>query len=231
MLRRLELYKYTLVFFCLCFPVSYVHAKQSGIEVTGTAKESVVPDMARFSFSINGKGKLLPTLKNEIDIKTAGLVTLCKKLGVKTKDITSSEVSIQPEYNYQTRSFIGYNVSRNVKVILNNLDKYTALVNGAIESGITTINSINLDVKDREILENKALGAAIDAAKKKAEIMAESSDVDLGSVIYVKEGGSSVRIENYAFEEKLGQRSNVRGVFEPGEIAVTATVVVRYSIK
>ena len=207
-----------------------MNAEEGGVEVTGTAKESVVPDMATFSFSINGKGKVLATLKNEIDIKTADLVTLCKKTGVKTIDITSSEVSIRPEYNYQTKSFIGFNVSRNVKVILKNLDNYTDLVNGAIKSGITNISSIALDTKDREALERKALGLAIDAARKKADIMAKSAGVTLGKVIYVKEGGSPIRAENFAFREKVSSASTTQGVFEPGEISVTATVVVKYSI-
>lgn len=229
-MRTNKLFNYTLVLFSLCFMPPYVNAQEGGIEVTGTAKESVVPDMATFSFSINGKGKVLATLKNDIDTRTADLVALSKKSGVKTKNITSSEVSIRPEYNYQTKSFIGYNVSRNVKVILKNLDNYTDLVNGAIKSGITTISSIALDTKDREELEQKALGLAIEAARKKAEIMAKSSGVTLGKVIYVKEGGSPIRNEGFAFREKVSSASAPQGVFEPGEISVTATVVVKYSI-
>ncbi len=229
-LKTNKLFNYTLVFFCLCLLSPYVNAEEGGIEVTGTAKESVVPDMATFLFSINGKGKVLETLKNEIDTKTADLVSLCKKTGVKTKDITSSEVSIRPEYNYQTKSFIGFNVSRNVKVILKNLDHYTDLVNGAIKSGITTISSIALDTKDREKLERKALGLAIAAAKEKADIMAKSSGVTLGKVIYIKEGGSPIRTEGFAFREKSSSAPVTQGVFEPGEISVTATVVVKYSI-
>ena len=219
-----------------CFAIVSIIAScsyedEAGIEVTGSAIESVVPDMATFSFSINGRGKELAALKKEIDTKTTHMVSLCKKLGVETKNITSSEVSIQPQYNYQTKSFIGYEVSRKIKVVLNNLDKYTELVNGAIDSGITTINNITLDTKDREILERKALGSAIKAAKKKAEILATSSNINSGKVIYVKEGGASIRRESYKFKQSTSSADLAQGAFEPGEISVTATVLVRYSIK
>jgi len=226
------MYKFSVYSLMLFFMVvSYSHAGETGIEVTGTAKESVVPDMARFSFSLKGKGKELSPLKAEIDKKTAATVTLFKKLGVETKNITSSEVSIQPQYNYQTKTFIGYDVSRNVKVVLHDLAKYTALVNGAIEAGITTINNITLDIKDRGTLENKALGSAIKAAKQKAEILAANSDVKIGKVLYVKEGGGPIRLESYQFKQRASSADVAQGAFEPGEIAVTATVSVRYSIQ
>ena len=220
---------YSLVIFS--FMASYTYADEAGIEVTGTAKESVVPDMATFSFSINGRGKELEALKAEVDKKTANTVSLCKRLGIKTKNISSSEISIRPQYNYQTKSFLGYEVSRNIKVVLNNLDKYSDLVNGAIKSGITTITNVTLDTKDRDVLERKALGSAIEAAKKKAEILAISSGVNIGKVLYVKEGGGLIRLESYEFNQRARVADLAQGAFEPGELSVTATVSVRYSIK
>lgn len=213
------------------FIASCSYEDEAGIEVTGFAKESVVPDMATFSFSINGRGKELAALKNETDTKTADTVSLCKKLGVITNKITSSEVSIHPQYNHQTKSFIGYEVSRKIKVVLTNLDKYTELVNGAIESGITTINNITLDTKDRELLERKAIGSAVKAARKKADILATSTNINIGKVLYIKEGGAPIRHESYIFKQRAGSADLAQGAFEPGEISVSATVLVRYSIK
>mgnify|MGYP000135375244 CR=1 FL=1 len=210
---------------------SFSAASETGIEVKGTAKESVVPDMATLSFSINGRGKELATLKKDIDIKTADTITLSKTLGVKTKNITASKISINPQYNYQTRSFIGYEVSRRITVVLTNLDKYTVLVNGAIKAGITTLNNISFDTKNRESLERKALGLAIKAARQKAEVLATSSNVSLGKVLFVKEEGGPIRLEAYTFRQTANSAGLVKGAFEPGEISVTSTVLVRYSIK
>lgn len=227
-MRVIKLTIYSLVIFALLVPASY--ASETGIEVTGTAKETVVPDIATFSFSISGKGLELEPLKADIDKKTASTVTLCKKLGIKSKHITSSEISIHPQYNYQTRSFIGYDVSRNITVVLYDLENYTALVNGAIKAGITTINNISLDTKDRNTVERKALVSAIHAAKQKAETIASSSGVKLGKVLYVKEGGGSIRLETYNFRQD--RVSGVaQGAFEPGEITVTSSVSIRYAIK
>ena len=209
---------------------SYTLANETGIEVTGTAKESVMPDMATFSFSINGRGVGLTDLKNEIDIKSANTVSLCKRLGIKSKNISSSEVLIHPQYNFQTKSLLGYEVTRNINVVLDNLDKYTELVNGAIKSGVTTITNISLDIKDRAVLERRALGSALKVARKKAEILAISSGVGIGQVLYVKEGGGPIRLETYEFNQKASISNVATGVFEPGEISVTTTVTARYAI-
>ncbi|MGD8525826.1 MAG: SIMPL domain-containing protein [Thioalkalispiraceae bacterium] len=206
-------------------------ASEAGIEVTGVAQVSVVPDLARFSFSINERGKVLTALKQDIDRKTADLVVLCKQLGIASKHISSSEVSIRPQYNYQTKAFIGYEVSRHVKVTLQRLEKYPELVNGAIKSGITTIGSITLDINNRQQLERSALASAMETARQKAEILAKSSALRLGKVVNVKEAGGPVRLETFRFKEKAGGVSSVQGTFEPGEISVTASVLVRYAIK
>lgn len=219
---------YSLIIFSLM--VTYSYAEEAGIEVTGVATERVIPDMATFSFSISGKGQDLAATKAAIDKKTASTVSLSKKLGIKSKNITSSKISIHPQYNYQTKSFIGYEVSRNIKVVLNDLDKYTDLVNGAIKSGITSIRNIILDTKNRASLERKALGSAIEAAKKKAEILAISSNIKIGKVLHVKEGGVPIRLESYAFNQRSRNEGLTQGAFEPGEISVTATVSVRYAI-
>lgn len=210
---------------------TYLYAAEAGIEVTGTARESVVPDKATFSFAINGRGKQLANLKAEVDQKTAATVSLCKRLGIKSKNITSSEVSIHPQYNYQTKSFLGYDVLRNLKVVLEDLNQYAPLVNGAIKAGITNISSIRLDTKNRDVLEKKALAAAVAVAKSKALEIASSSGVKLGNVIAVKEMGGPIRVESYAFRQKAAPAGVAQGAFEPGQITVTATVSVRYAIK
>ena len=155
-----------------CFlPVS-AFADNSGVQVSGTAKISVVPDVARFSFAVNDRGKSLPELKHVIDRKTAAVISLCRNLGVDKQHITSAEISIHPSYNHQTQELTGYNVARTITVDLYHLDRYTDLVNGAIDSGITTINNIHLDIKDRDIIEAQALASAVKAAHQKAKIIA-----------------------------------------------------------
>ena len=206
-------------------------ADSGGVQVSGTAKISAVPDIARFSFAVNGHGKLLPALKRDVDNKTAAVIALSRQLGVANKHISSAEISIYPQYDHQTRELTGYNLSRNISVELHRLDQYTALVNGAIESGITTINNINMEVGDREFLEGQALAAAVKAARKKAEIIAQNAGIELGRIISINEAGSNFDNRRYEARELAFSDAAASTVFEPGEITVTATVIVVFAIQ
>ena len=114
--------------------------------------------------------------------------------------------------------------------MLENLDAYTELVNGAIAAGITTIGSITLDTTDRNELENRALATAIEAARQKAEIIARSTGEELGRALYVREGGGQIRHETFQFNQ-LARAESVEGAFEPGEISLTVNVTVRYALQ
>lgn len=203
-------------------------ANDAGIRVVGTSKVSVAPDMATFAFAIEERGKDLRSAKRAIDDRAAKLIRLCKRMGVEAAHITSSQLAIRPQYNYQTKAFLGYQVSRDVEVVLNDLSRYSDLVNGAISSGITTIRNITLDTAKREKLEDKALTSATGAAKKKAEILAKSAGVRLGKVVAINEGGAPVVQRVFAAGIRTSREN---GAFEPGQITVTATVTVTYSIE
>ena len=219
-----------LLLFLGLFIVS-ANAKSEGIEVTGTAKVSVVPDMATFSFAINGRGRILSDVKTEVDGNTDALVKLVKNLGVETRKITSSEVTINPQYNYQTKTLTGFDVSRNIKVILNDLENYSALINGAVKAGITTIRNIKLDIQNREELEQKLLTSALNTAKQKAMILAKGADIKLGKVLSIREAGTPIETKAYQFRESVSAAPMAQGVFEPGEISVRTSLFVKYSIE
>lgn len=206
------------------------YANDYGIRVSGTSQLTTAPDIAHFTLAITAQGKDLPRIKNEIDLKTSKSVALAKELGIAAEKISTSEVSINPQYNYQTRDFLGYEVSRSVKLTLNELDKYSRLVDGVIESGVTTIRHISLDTSKRKQLEIAALESATADAEKKALALARSTGVRLGKVTSIEESGLP-SASPVLFRENRAVSSQASGAFEPGEITVGATVIVRYSIR
>lgn len=223
-----SLYQRAVIILSMLLIPFWAQAGDKGIRVVGTSKVSVAPDMATFGFAIEEQGKDLKSVKQAIDDRAAKLIRLCKRMGIEAAQITSSQLSIRPQYNYQTKAFLGYQVSRDVKVVLNDLSRYTDLVNGAVSSGITTIRSITLDTTKREELEDKALTSAAGAAKKKAGILARSTGVTLGKVVAIDEGGAPVVRRVFAAAIR-SPREN--GAFEPGQITVTVTVTATYAIE
>ena len=206
------------------------HANDYGIRVSGTSQLTAAPDIAYFTLAISARGEDLPRIKNEVDLKTAKSVALAKELGIAAEKISTSEISISPQYNYQTKDFLGYEVTRNIKLTLNELSKYSHLINGVIESGITTVRHISLDTSKRKQLEISALESAVAAAETKALALARSAGVRLGKVTSIEESGlPSASVSLY--RENRAVSSQASGAFVPGEITLSATVIVNYSIR
>ncbi|MBF0281667.1 MAG: SIMPL domain-containing protein [Zetaproteobacteria bacterium] len=218
---------------CLCiaaFMPFSIDALENGIEVSGSSDVRVPPDIANFSFAISDRGNDLVAMKKSMDQKSSTIVALCKKLGVDRSDISSTEISIHPQYNYQTRDFLGYDLSRVIQVTLHGLEKYSDLVNGAIEAGVTNINRITLDTSTRDAVEREALTEASESAKKKAQLLAQSHGVELGRLLSIEERGQFSEDRKFLYQERAVAAQN-SGAFEPGEISIRATIVVKYAIQ
>jgi len=226
---RAEKFHFLFLVFLLLLP-GLAAADTRGIQVSGKAKVSVVPDMATFTFAIEGRGQELAVVKQDIDTRTAKLVQLCKSVGVDTKKITATEVSIRPQYNYQNKTFLGYAVTRTVNVTLTDLDNYSALVSGAIDAGITTIQNIVVDTSSRDDLQREALEAAVQDARDKAQIVARGAGVKLGKVVSIIEGGIPVEASSYRLLGTEAAQIDGAAVVEPGEISITAMVTVTFSL-
>lgn len=200
-----------------------------GITVQGSANVRVAPDMATFNFSILERGANLSRLKRTVDDHSASLIDLCLQLGVLRTDITAAEVRIRPRYDHPNANLLGYDVSREIRVVLKDLDQYSALVNGAIDAGISSLGNIQLDTSDRRSLEINSLAAAMAVARRKAGIIAAEADVSLGKVISVREAGAYGEVPLYQVRaESMSMDS--RAVFEPGEIMISSQVSVTYAI-
>lgn len=204
------------------------------IEVSGSAFVYAAPELARFDFTIEKRGKVLSTLKSDVDRKTARLVKLCKKLGIDPKDITAAEVEIEPKYSYERNTFLGYKVSRNVHANLYDLDKYSKVIDGAVRAGITNIQNISLELKEQNNIEDQALEKAITKARYKAELLANKSGVKLGEVLRISESQPALPQEEYKLYKGLSDRApepSANAVFEPGRLTITRTVYVVFGIE
>lgn len=200
------------------------------IQVNATAEVEAAPQLVVFNFKIERRGKVLLTLKNIVDKRTAALVKLCKRLGIKPKDLTAAEVSIEPQYHYNSGRFTGYHVSRNVTARLYDLSKYSSVIDGAVRAGITTIENVSLQIKEEYKLENEALAKAVLLGTSKARMLAEQNGVRLGKVIQITETGSVAYQANYELRRKGLRSYDAASVFEPGRLSVSKSIQLTFEI-
>lgn len=123
-----------------------------------------------------------------------------KKMGIEEKDLTS-DYSITPEYTYPANGgpeLKGYRVSQNVSVKIRDLGKIPSVLALAGKYGANEVGGLNFTIDDRDNLKAQARTKALADARKRAEELAKSLGVRLGSVISFNEYGNPGYYDNVA---------------------------------
>lgn len=206
------------------------------VSVSGSAELSIVPDVAFFSIS----AEAVEATSEAARIKTSSMVNdaysvLTKKFGISEKDISTSYISIYPNYEYidGKRELSGQRATQTISVTLRNIEKYGDIFSALTKIDGLSVSSANLDKLDKsdEIASVRAL--AIEAAFEKAKAYAEASGMEIDSVISISDG-SSPSYSNYPVMQMKSASYDEAAVateFHVGNISIYDNVSVVYSLK
>jgi uncharacterized protein YggE len=108
-------------------------------------------------------------------------------IGIKTADVSTTNLSVYPEYqNEATGKIRRYRVVRDLKIKLDPLTVGEACA-ALVRSGVNDIDGLSYELADRKALEDKARAAALEDARKRAELVANSFGQRLGSLEWSSE--------------------------------------------
>jgi len=163
------------------------------IAVSGEGEVSVKPDRAQLSMSVE---KLDPDLKKaeaEVNRIVRAYLAEAKTLGAKDEHVSTTGVSINPEYVWpeggRERRFTGYRVNRQIAVRIDTLDKLGDFILRATAVGVNQVNPPALESSKRKELEREALVKAAEDARDKARTLADTLKVRLGVAYRITESG------------------------------------------
>lgn len=167
----------------------------AGVTVTGTARVEGVPDTLRLDIGVD-------VVEDSVDAALAGaneaaaaLQATLRDNGVAERDIASTQVSIQPQYDYRasTARITGYQVIQTVTAKLRDMETAGEVVGKAAAAGgdATIVRGIAFDLEDNEALLQDARKRAVADAQAKAQEYADASGRRLGTVISISEANVS----------------------------------------
>jgi uncharacterized protein YggE len=121
----------------------------------------------------------------------AAIIKALLDSGVAQKDIQTSRFSVQPVYAPQeprTESKLaGYSVSNRVRVKIRQIDQVGEVLDRLATAGVTDIGNIEFLVSEPSTALDQAREAAIADARRKAEVYAHASGIQLGRVEWILE--------------------------------------------
>ena len=171
-----------------------VNSGQIGIWVNGQAKIMTTPDIVEMSLGIESINKIVSKSVKTVSIDHEKLISILLKKGIEKNEIKTTRYTINPQYKYTKdgSELTGYKVSHYLSFTYRDIDRIGELID-TISYGPRSIgnnlriNSINFSIEDPIVFESKLRENAIADAKRKANELADFSNITLGSPIYISE--------------------------------------------
>ena len=144
------------------------------ISVTGEAVVKVEPDMVIVTFGVETYHNDIVAAKEQNQAIVQKAFAAIRELGIEENAIQTDHISIEPRYkdsSYERGSISGYFVRNTVAVTLKEPKTLEELLTNLLQTGITSVHSVNFQVSDLKPHREQARELALLAAKEKAEKM------------------------------------------------------------
>jgi len=216
------------------------------ISVRGTGEAIGTPDVATFNFTVREKSEDVASAQKLMSEKANKAIDYLKQQGVEVKDIKTESYYTNPMYDYVQEAstemmypvypskqvLTGYEVSETVSVKVRDIKKAGEFLTAIAKLKIGEVSSLSFTIDDKEALKAEAKKMAIEKARKDAEHIAKSLNVDLKGVVGFYE---ETPYEGGMYEANMMNVKVMDGGATPnletGEQKVTVNVSVTYEIK
>lgn len=209
---------------------------QGKLFVSATGHAAQAPDRASVSAGVVTQAPTAGDAMRENARQMHAVSKALKAAGIKDRDITTSQMSLQPQYDYQNRKaprITGYEVRNTVSAMSEDLDKVGPMLDALVSAGVNNINGVNFSIKDAKSARSKARMDAIAQARTKAENMAKAAGVRLGKVLEIREGGNSAPSPQPMMMRSMDFGESASAAPTPisgGEQTLSVTVSITYAL-
>jgi hypothetical protein len=206
------------------------------INVTGTGKVTLTPDIAYVSIGVHTEGKDAAEAVATNTSQAQKVVAALNTFKIDPKDIQTTNFSIYPQQQYDNEGKlqgITYVVDNTVYVTLRDIDKLGELLDAVVKAGSNSINSIQFDVADREAALSEARKLAVANGEKQAEELATAAGVQLGQVLSINSSSPSAPIPMYDYRLGMGGAAAAEAAvpISTGQLIITLDVYMSYEIQ
>ena len=162
-----------------------------GISVSGEGRVSAAPDIATIRLGVRVEAATVEEARERAAQLQTAVLDAVKGNGVESKDVQTSNFSIQPVYSGDpSRTIRAYAVTNTLALTVRKLGSLSKIIDDASRAGgtNTTVQGLSFGIDDPEELKAAARELAIEQAKQQAEDTARIAGVSLGKPISISEG-------------------------------------------
>jgi len=204
------------------------------LSVSGLGEVKARPDMATINIGVTTSEKTAAIALEKNTQSMQGIFEAIDALGIPDTDVQTSGFSVNPRYaRYNDREtppdIVGYEVRNNVTVAIKNLDDLGGALDRFVTIGANQINGIQFGFADPQSLQDAAKKAAIEDAKRNADLYAGAAGVKVGRVMSIRDSAAPMPMP--MMERAMSFDAAASVPIAPGQQTVSAQVAVVYEIQ
>ncbi len=188
---RLKSARYILPILLIIFFLSSCHQNVSQVKqitVKGDAVVYTTPDKIILNIGVYSEAPDLITAKTANQETISQVFSVLERFGIEEKNIHTSNISIDLQYsNYLEREFQGYGVSHSIEIVTYDVSSIDELLTDLLLSGVNRLQGINFESTEIQKYRSEARKLALEAARNKANEMADVYNKTIGEPINITE--------------------------------------------
>lgn len=198
------------------------------ITVSGAGSASGTPDRVMVRAEVWAEANQVSDALKIAEQRASEAISALQELGVAGGNLRTDSVSVQPTWDRDGR-VNGHRCGHVLLLWVSDVAAVTAVLDAlakAAGNGLS-VHEVSLVVSEPEALRAKALDAAVDDARAKAEQLAGRTGLRLGSALRIVEGGAGDPGVGYGLDKM--QRLASGNAIAPGETTISAQVTVVFA--
>lgn len=211
----------------------------SGPLLSLSVSESIesAPDMATINTGVQTRALAAKDAMAQNAVQMDKLIAALIKGGIERKDIQTSGINLNPQYDYSNRKdgegprFIGYEASNQLTVKVRKLDKAGDLVDAMVAAGATNINGPSFGIAEPDKLLDQARANALKTAQARANLYAQATGHRSAKLITISESGGFQPPMPVFGMRAMSADAAPQTKIEPGQISTSISLNVQYMLE
>lgn len=211
------------------------HAAMSGttLTLTVTGESNTAPDQATINFAVVTEGANASEAMTANARQMTTVMNALKAAGIDPKHIRTSNINLQPRYNYPEREapvLTGYQATNQVSVTIVDLNRVGPTIDAVVKAGVNQIDSIAFGLKDDTAATNLARQTAVKTLTERANLYASATGLKVVRLVNLTEGTPNWNGPQPVAVRAFAKAEDSSTPISGGELSLSVTVTATYEL-